>query len=513
MSRPATWLLLACVLLAAGCAKYNLFYNAKKAFDDAERVREQRIKQGEDVSQPTSTQTGGYQRCVKKCQKLLEDYPGHGLTDDALFLMAKSYHRMQSHRMSISRLELLFQNFPANQYMEEALFLQAANHMFIGDVRRSSDFLDQLQQQFPDSKFQAEALRVSGDNAFSLERWEQGRDSYLRFLESHADDEHASQAGYNLAHCHWMLREYPETHDRLEAVLAGVVEDHKLLFEVRLLQARALSRLGRYEESVALTDEISSEAELYTSQGRVTLAQAENLINQGRHEEAAPLLENMPEEWQTGGVKPRMGEMLGEIYLRAWDIENARTRYGDAVRNPRILEDPDRCQRINKALGEYLTAEQRLDTASEDDAPRYKLIEANILLFHLERPDLALELFRDVAATAEIDSASAVRGLYGAAVVYRDFTAQPDSVDAIYERLVAEYPDSPQAHMLDPEGDSDLYAFLMEQERLAQELRLAEGESPGDEAVEEIVEPVPGAERDPGIRYSRWRERKLRRNS
>ncbi|MBC8425505.1 hypothetical protein H8E07_15410 [bacterium] len=513
MSRPATWLLLACVVLAAGCAKYNLFYNARKAYEDAERVREQRIKQGEDVSQPTSTQTGGYQLCVKKCQKLLEEYPGHGLTDDALFLMAKSYHRMQSHRMSISRLELLFQNFPSNKYMEEALFLQAANHMFIGDVKRSSEFLAQLQQQFPESKFQAEALRVGGDNAYSLERWEQGRDNYIRFLESHADDEHAPQAGYNLAYCHWMLREYQETHDRLEAVLASELEDHKLLFEVRLLQTRALSRLDRHEEAVALSEEIAPEAELYVSQGLVTLAQAENLINQGLHEEAAPLLENMPEEWQTGDVKPRLGEMLGEIYLRAWDIENAQLRYRDAVRNPRILEDPDRCQRINKALNEFVTAEQRLDGASEDDAPRYKLIEANILLFHLDRPDLALELYRDVASTAASDSASAVRGLYGATIVYRDWLALPDSAAVMYDRIVDAYPDSPQAHMLDPEGDKELYAFLMEQERLAQETRLAENGEADVATAGEILEPVPGDVRDAGVRFSRWRERKLRRNS
>ncbi len=513
MGRLVIWIVLLSAVVTIGCAKYNTFYNARKAFETAEQVREQRLKKGEDVSQPTSSQTSDYQLAVKKCQKLLELYPGHGLTDDALFLMAKSYHRMQSHRMSISKLDLLFQNYPANKFMEEALFLQAANHMFIGDVKGSNEYLIQLQQQFPDSKYQAEVLRVGGDNAFSLARWEQARDSYIQFLESYSDDENAPQASYNLAHCHWMLQEYQAAHDRLEAAIAGEPSDHKLLFQARLLRVRCLSRLGRHEEAVSLSDELTPEAEVHTSQGLLVLAQAEDLLNQERYEDAAPLLENMPEEWLAGEVKPRLGELLGEVYLYQWELESAQEKYRDAVRNPRILEDPERCQRINSALNEYLNAEQRLDGVAETEVPKYKLIKANILLFHLERPSLALELYLDIASTAEIDSTSAVRGLYGAAVVYRDRLALPDSATVMYDRIRSGFPDSPQAHMLDPEGDHDLYAFLMEQERLAQEIRLAESIEPTEEEAGEIVAPIAVEEREPGARFSRWRERKLRRNS
>jgi hypothetical protein len=53
----------------------------------------------------------------------------------------------------------------------------------------------------------------------------------------------------------------------------------------------------------------------------------------------------------------------------------------------------------------------------------------------------------------------------------------------------------------------------MEQERLAQELRLAENGAAVDEAAEEIAAPEPKVERESDARYSRWRARKLRRNS
>ncbi len=501
------------LISAVGCAKYNTFWNAKKAFNNAERIQEERVRKGEDVTQPSTTQISDYNKSIKKCQKLLEEYPGHGLTDDALFLMAKAYYRIQSYRMSISRLELLFQNYPSNPFMEEALYIQAANYLLIGDMKGANDHLIQMQQRFPDSLFQAEVLKVGGDNAFALENWEPARDSYEQYLESYSEDENAPQAGFNLAKCYWKLGEYDLAHDRLEAVIAGQPTDLDLLYRTRLLRVRCLSRLGRHADADALVEALEPEAEANSMQGLLTLAKAENLILQDDYEEAAPILINMPEEWILGEVPPRLGEMLGDVYLRQWDLESALPQYQQAIRNPRILDDPDHCKRISAALGDYNQAELHMDTAGEDRVPGYKLTQANILLFHLNRPDLALELYRDVATTAEFDSSSAARGLYGAAIIYRDHLALPDSVDAMLTQLIRDYPDAPQTFMLDPSTDHDLYAFVMEQDRLALELRLAAHDDMDEEFIDMDVTEVIAPLRDPEARYSRWRERKLRRNS
>ncbi|MCB1150752.1 tetratricopeptide repeat protein, partial [bacterium] len=193
-------LAIAALLLAglSGCARFNTYYNAEKAFSDAEHVREERIKTGDDVTKATNVQAEDYRRTIQKCRKLLENYPGHSLSDDCLFLMGKSHHRLQEYNASIEQLDLLFTNFPATPYAEEALFLQAANHMFNGNVDRSNDYLEQLRDRFPESRFQAEALRVRGENAFALERWETASESYAAFVDTHPDDERAGEVGLDL---------------------------------------------------------------------------------------------------------------------------------------------------------------------------------------------------------------------------------------------------------------------------------------------------------------------------
>ncbi|MDO9694467.1 MAG: tetratricopeptide repeat protein [Candidatus Latescibacteria bacterium] len=509
---------LATALLAvgAGCARFNTFYNARKAYRTAELVREDRVKQGLDPATPTPQQIQEYQRCVKKCQIILDEYPGHALTDDALFLMAQAYHRLESHRMAITQLELLISNFPATPHLEEALYLQAVSRLLVGDVAGSNNFLAQLEQAFPESEFQAEALRVGGENALALESWAEARDRFRDYLDLHAGSDEAASVGNKLALCYWELGEFEAAHGRLEAV-AAAGGDKGQLFDARLLQARCLTRLGRHDEASDLIDQLKEEAELYGKDGVTALAQAEVMVARGQADEAAPLLEGLPAEWRVGEVPARLAEMLGEIYLKQWKIEEARQQFRDALRNANVLEDEQRCRRLDAELNRYLAAEQRLGTAGEDQKPALRLTMANVLLFALDRPRLALDAYLEVVAAAAQDSAAAVRGLYGAALVYRDRLSLPDSAAVLTARLQDEYPESPQAFVTREGAEGDLYAYLTGLEARRRELELAAGgPAQGGPGAVEATGPAqerPGAPPATGGRRSHWRDRKLQGRS
>ena len=189
---------LSLALLVGGCAKYNTFFNAKRSFDQAEQVRKDAIKNNQDPPVPSGTQRADYENAIKKAQKLIEEYPGHSLTDDALFLQAKSYYRLQSYRMSIRKFDLLFSNFPATDYMEEALYLQSLNYLLLGSAAHSQELLERLAKNYPDSKFRSQTLKVSGDNAFALERWEEAEGFYADYLERFPDAEDWDRVGQKL---------------------------------------------------------------------------------------------------------------------------------------------------------------------------------------------------------------------------------------------------------------------------------------------------------------------------
>ena len=457
------WLLLLVVLLTlASCVRFNTYYNANKAYKDAELIRQDREKLGEDVAQPTGAQVQLYQRAVKKCQLLMENYPGSGLTDEALFLMAKSYHRIASYRMSISKFELLFTNFPANNNEEESLYLQAMNYLFIGDVVGSNSYLTKLSNRFPDSEYQAEAHRVAGENSFAMEDWESAQTSLLAYLEYDNSPEKTASAELKLAECYWELYEYQNAADILRSVQDSEAKPADI-YSAKLLLGRCLVKLEKYDEVDQMLSGLSDEASMFEAGGLVLLLEAENLAAQQKWDDAAPMIENMPAEWNTGEVGTRGSELMGDIYFKQWRLEEALEQYRGAARNSTLLDNPDRTKSRKDVLDRYLAADQRLDTANPDQVPALKLVQANSMLFGMVRPDLALPLYKEVASADSIDTSAAVRGLYGIIITHRDYLDQPDSASVAIDTLLVRYPDSSQAFSLQQKNGT-LFSYLKSQE-------------------------------------------------
>lgn len=477
------WLGLVLLLfLGAGCAKYNTYYNAKRAFDDAEHIRNEAIRKHEDPPEPSGAQLTNYLESIKKAQKVLDEYPGHSLTDDALFLQAKAHSRLSSYRQCIQKLDLLFLNYPGTDYNEEALYLQALSYMMIGALDRSQEFLDKLAAQYPDSRYQSETLKVSGDNSYILEDWEAAAANYQQYMDDFPDDGEMDRIGLKLAECYWELDNYSAASEVLQTVGQNTTSA-ELGFRSRLLRARVHVRLEDFEVVDLLLQGLEDEATIYNSAGEVVLVGAESLVAQGRGEEAAPLIESMPDEWNNPVVKARGADLLGYLYLERGELEEAAGQFALAVRGRDELDDYNNTRILDLNLKDYLAAEKALPDARAERIPRLKLLQANALLFGFNRPAEAGLLFREAGLDTAADSLLAPRGLYGVVVVYRDFLDEPDSVDYYGALLEEHYPNSPQAFEIRAGVGGNLLNFLLARQDSAQVQYLA---SLSPEELEEL---------------------------
>ncbi|PJA74922.1 hypothetical protein CO151_08245 [bacterium CG_4_9_14_3_um_filter_65_15] len=461
------------LLLTAGCAKYNTFFNAERAFDNAEQVREEALKRHEDPPEPSGQQKANYEIAIRKAQKILDDFPGHSLTDDALFLQAKAYHRLASYRMSIRKLDLLFSNFPQTEYQEEALYLQGLNYLLIGSLAKSQEYLDRLAKLFPKSRYQAETRKVVGDNAFTMQDWNTAYDSYREYLAQDNGVQNPDQVGLKLGECCWELKRFSDGVPVLDYVIENTLSP-EMSFRAKLLKVRMLTRMNEFAEANALIGEIKPEAEIFQSEGMVALAEAKNLFAQGEGEVATPLLQNLPDEWKTAEVRAGAADLLGYSFLNEGKWALAREQFKTALAGKRVLEDQERTRRLSGNLQDYLAAEAALKDASGEKVPRLKLLEANALLFGLGRPRQAAELYMEATADTNADPGDAARALYGAILAYRDHLDRPDSADIFAASLQERFPDSPQAFMVasDP-GDRDLLGMLLDRQRRVQADSLA----------------------------------------
>jgi len=458
--RSGIWLIVPLLVIPAGCAKFNTYYNAKRSFDNAEAIRDEALKKHEDPKTPGGTQRNDYEQAIVKAQKILDEYPGHSLTDDALFLQAKAHHRLESYRQSIRKLTLLFQNFPATPYMEEALYIQGLNYLLIGALDSSQDFLDQLAKSFPKSKYQAETRKVSGDNAFAMKEWATAADSYREYLALDGEVAERDRIGLKLAECYWEMEDFYPAAEVLQEVSQNT-ESADLAFRARLLRARVHVRMNDFEIVDLLVGQLREEAEIYRSQGEVLLVEAESLVGQEKSDEVAPLLQSMPTEWETPAVKARAAEIMGRIFLDRGEWEKAREKYQTALLKKDELDDEDAARQISDNLKDYLAADQALPDAKGDRVARLKLLQANAMLFGFDRPHMAATLYGAAAVDTAADTTVAVRALYGAYLTYDQYLDHPDSTEILRTSLIERFPDSPQAFEVGNDSDTDLLGYLL----------------------------------------------------
>lgn len=479
-------LVLALALVAGGCAKYNTYYNAKRSFDNAERVREDAIRRNQDPPKPTGAQKTDYENAIAKAQKVLDDYPGHSLSDDALFVRAKSYYRLESYRMSIRQFDLLFTNFPATEYLEESLYLQALNYLLIGALDRSQDYLGQLERAFPDSRYQAEVSRVSGDNAYTMEDWEAASAAYRQYLDLGDAAGDRERVALKLAECLWELTAFTAADSTLAEMLAKVGPG-ELKFRAELLRGRVLVRAGEFDGADAILGGLDQPAAFYKAEGDLALARAELLTARGKVDDAVTLLQGMPTEWQTPEVKARAADLLAYRFLERQEYVEALEQFKAALQQKNKLDDPERTRRLNEQLRDYLAADTALTEAKGERVPRLKLLQANAMLFGLDRPALAATLYREAAADTAADSLLAARALYGLWIAYGRRLDNPDSAADAAAQLLERYPQSAQAREVRADGGGSLVEFLLTEREVVQQRNLANLSESERAALEKVV--------------------------
>lgn len=288
--RRASGLIVVLFLFVAGCAYFNLFYNAQESFDQGEKL-------GETVDprdQPTSAQRNQYTRAIRKCQLLLDEYPDSGHVDDALFLMGKSHFRLREWSEAVRAFENLLVNFPASDFAEESTYLLSIAYLSRGDEEQGLQWFARLRESYPDGDFAGEALYRLGDAWANAGRTERAIESYQEFLRDYPDRPEAARTSIALAR---ILLDDGDPESALEALdgfSAERVESSRrrgeLEYEAATLRVQSLLRSGRPEEALAAVEMADAAAGTDADRRKATLLRGRALLALGRIDEGRQVL-------------------------------------------------------------------------------------------------------------------------------------------------------------------------------------------------------------------------------
>jgi len=125
-------------LIISSCAYFNTFYNAQEYFKEAEKLRLE--KEGERI--PISA-IEKYGKSIKKCNKMIVDFPDSKFKNSAILLMAKSQYYRDEYDLSLENLKIILSS-GTDQQIEEAQFWTALCKWKKGNMQSAIDQLNLL---------------------------------------------------------------------------------------------------------------------------------------------------------------------------------------------------------------------------------------------------------------------------------------------------------------------------------------------------------------------------------
>jgi TolA-binding protein len=124
----------------SGCVYFNTFYNARKAFNSAEKTRKA----------SGSANINEYETAIAKCLKIVDNYPKSKYYDDAVYVLAISYYHTSKFDKSERRLRELLANYPNSKYTQEATVYLAQTRLKLGETAEAmAGFEEIFRSDFP----------------------------------------------------------------------------------------------------------------------------------------------------------------------------------------------------------------------------------------------------------------------------------------------------------------------------------------------------------------------------
>ena len=168
------------LLSLSSCVYYNLFYNAKQKFKDAERNQansrqgnrsENKIINRAGPPDPPSISVNDkslYKAAIDRANKVVMYHPQSKYIDDALWIIGKSRYNMAEFVAADKKLMELIVRDPESDFVDDAYFYIGMSQFWLNDYERANDAFQSVLK-----------LKKSGykdDAAFTL--------AYMEYLES-----------------------------------------------------------------------------------------------------------------------------------------------------------------------------------------------------------------------------------------------------------------------------------------------------------------------------------------
>ena len=428
------------------CLYFNHWYNAKEAFDNAERLRLARLDSlPNDTVWVADSERVEYQRVIEKCSRILERWPEEeDYKPRVLFTMGEAYRRMGEWNRAIRKYDEYLRYFPDGNFVPDAEYERAFCLHKANQPQQARFALEPLVADASHPRF-AEALSLlatiaegSAQGLFAIENLEKmlasgGGSPLLR-----------AQARLRLA------RLYAAEKMHEKAVPTYLAPDIATLprpapWEARFEAAHSLSALEKHREAADLLRELAADTAYADFRSRAQMALASELLFLTPPDSGIVLFLKLIDE------NPKT-EIASEAWYRIGlhdegtrgDYDRAISDYDSAVVQANCEWERLARERRNTLQRIERQREISLDTAKPRNwAEEFQIAE--LFLFKLDRADSALARLDSIAADTLPDAKIRQRALYAKGFIVANVLEDTARANEIWRQVVEQWPNTDYA--------------------------------------------------------------------
>lgn len=412
-------LLTALLVLTAGCAYFNTFYNAEKSFKEGLRLKDQ----NQQVQAKAK-----FDKTIEKSASVIQRWPRSRWVDDALFLVGRSYFETAQFGKAVRHFDQLELAFPGSPFAGEAALYRA--RAMLGERRYAEGMLalEAVRADYP--RLADAAAFAAARSLIDREEIERGSESLAVMLLRWPRSSRRREALRLLADAEFKLGQYDRAADNYARYIR-VASDPRQRAEAQLLAAAALVEQGKSEPAARLVRDVLGRYPQLDDQANLLLGRA--LQGAGHEAEAIAAWTKVKAQNEFGAEAMYR---IGRYHEAQGDIAAAKA-YFDTARTRRAESEYGILAGRRSALAEALEA--RRGNTKPADAALFGLAEAHNV--GLGEHDRALELYGQVYDSFP-KSDFAPQAMLAAAWILRSPKSDTAAAEPLLRRLIAGYPDT-----------------------------------------------------------------------
>lgn len=348
MSRPplltptlsAVFVLLWCSV--QGCAigdylgaYFNTFYNAQRAYDEAEaellaseaRLANRAFLAPYAVSQ---AQRNKFTSVIEKCSKLLQYYPASRFVDDALMMIGKSYYYQNENQQALRKFDELIEGYPESPHVPEARLLRAQVFYKQGNKEESGrvalDIVQAADAAGP-TAYVADASLLLAQIEIDRESLARALPHFERAALAAPSRAERTAALLRLADAHFELGDY-EKAAQVYLRAEKMSNEYGSEFKARHGYARSIARMGKHDEALDLLEDLLSNTNYREFFGHVELEIGNVFKTMGDYDEAIAQYRHVDTSYARSEVSATSCFERGDLYERILlNYDSARVAY------------------------------------------------------------------------------------------------------------------------------------------------------------------------------------------